>query len=838
MFFRKITLLVFIYTLNLISIQANGLWNEHENSFPISNTCIGDSGRVQWLFYNNLSGVALDMDVLYHHPSFPQSPDRVEYVYSLVSPPRYNDFFGGMIRGYIKAPETGPYVFNITGDEKAVFQLSTDSLRSNMVKIAETEYATGATTHNNSPDQTSDTIQLVAGDFYYFEAQYIDSYGGDFVNVHWKIPSSIDTMLWLVVPGSSLFGDACQTICPTSGTVCDDGNINTINDIEDGACNCFGTPDTLTALTCAGDRGVIRALYYDTIPVGGSGGLSNLYNDADYPLSPNRAETLSSMIGPLSPGPIDQYGTRIRAFLRVPQTGYYQFNLTGDDQSSLWLTSNENAGPTDEVALLPSPVYDYNHDQFESQTSKSILLFMDSTYSLELNHVETYGGDDFFLFWKTPFAQDTVWRVLDAAYLYAYDCELACVPEGTPCNDGDSDTFDDQYDADCKCIGTPCSDPECTNALSYVPYEPCGDTDQHSTHETDSWVSCEPSPNPNPIRDTSNWLLYDFGLPYFFNSANVWNYNVMDSTGHGFHEVIIDYSLDGTTWIELDTFVWDQATGMTDYTGFTFSEFNGITAQYILFTALSSYDASGCVGLSEINFNANTCLGGPCDDNNPSTINDVYVDSCACIGVLSNCLAYDSIINFIPISSDTIRIENEIISAGEVKADSIVRFYAGYSITLLPGFVADSLSDFQALITPCEIIDTMTTDTSMNSLVVDNSSNPTEDNKILTPKGNKNNNDSTKSRNILEGELSLTITPNPSASWTNIEFTLPTNTWVDLEIFNTSGQLVYPIMNKVEMEAGTHSKRFPVQQLQAGVYYVSIKTLNGKITNRLVVLSL
>ena len=834
MFLKKITLIVWVLIFNFGWVQTSHALSEIENPLPISNTCIGDSGKVEWLVYNNLKGVGLDMDVLYHHPSFPQSPDRVEYVYSLASQGRYNDFFGGMIRGYIKAPETGQYVFNITGDEKAVFQLSTDTLKSNLVEIAETLFPTGETNHDNAPSQTSDTIQLVAGDFYYFEAKYIDSYSGDFIRVHWKIPSEINSSTWNIVQGNYLFADTCQAICPSKGTSCDDGDINTINDMEDGACNCFGTPDSLAA-TCIGDRGVINALYYDTIP---PNGLPALFNDADYPLSPNRAEILTSMMGPLSPGPVDQYGTRIRVFLQIPQTGYYQFNLTGDDQVSLWLSSTTNISSTDSIAFLPSGVNDYNHTFAASQTSDSLLLYADTIYSLEVNHAELYGGDDFFVFWKTPWAQDSTWRILDDIYLYSYECEMACIPEDTPCNDGDSNTFDDKYDANCNCIGTPCSDPACSNAQTYTPYEPCADTDQHSTYENDSWVSCELTPNPNPIRDTSHWLLYDFGEPYFLNSANIWNYNVMDSTGHGFNEVIIDYSIDGTTWIELDTFVWNQATGLSDYTGFTFSDFNGIAAQYVLFTALSSYDTSGCAGISEINFGAQYCVGVVCDDGDDNTFDDIYSDSCSCQGSFFACEAYDSIINIIPITSDTFRVEHEIFSEGEVKADSTVKFIAGYSITLLPGFVADSLSDFHALISPCDTTDSITNDTTTNnnSLIVNNNQNVLEEERLSISQNN--NNEIVKNENFQEGELFLKIYPNPTTSWTSISFNLPHSTKVELEIINPAGKLIYKILNKVVMEEGNHIKKVPAQRLEAGVYFVVLKTDSGRLTKKLVVVSL
>jgi hypothetical protein len=39
--------------------------------------------------------------------------------------------------------------------------------------------------------------------------------------------------------------------CPLAGTPCDDGDPNTVNDVEDGSCNCSGTPPGGTATVCA-----------------------------------------------------------------------------------------------------------------------------------------------------------------------------------------------------------------------------------------------------------------------------------------------------------------------------------------------------------------------------------------------------------------------------------------------------------------------------------------------------------------------------------------------------------------------------------------------------------
>ncbi len=44
------------------------------------------------------------------------------------------------------------------------------------------------------------------------------------------------------------------TPCPAAGTTCDDGNVTTYNDVEDGFCNCAGTPCPTAGTTCDDDN--------------------------------------------------------------------------------------------------------------------------------------------------------------------------------------------------------------------------------------------------------------------------------------------------------------------------------------------------------------------------------------------------------------------------------------------------------------------------------------------------------------------------------------------------------------------------------------------------------
>ena len=320
---------ILFFFLLIVSFSANAEFEEKFDKQPISNTCVGDSGKVQWLIYLNIPSNVLDP--LLHEPKFPQSPDKVEILNELSTPTNYQNFYGGMVRGMIKAPRTGGYVFNLTGDDYSVFRLSTDSLKSNLVDVANIPGWTNTIEHTKYPEQTSDTIQLIENEYYYFEAIYKEGSGGDFVRVHWKTPLNINSLNWEIIPGSNLYMADCQPLCPIKGTSCDDGDPTTDNDMEDGSCHCLGTPQTLP-FACIGERGSFPVLFYDSIP---TNKLDSLYTNPNYPLSPHRAEIIERLQSPL-PNVVDEYGTRLRAFLQIPVTGYYQFNVTGDDSCLLY----------------------------------------------------------------------------------------------------------------------------------------------------------------------------------------------------------------------------------------------------------------------------------------------------------------------------------------------------------------------------------------------------------------------------------------------------------------------------------------------------------------------
>lgn len=793
----------------------------------VSQSCIGEQGKIQWLLFEDLYGG--NILPMYHHPNFPQSPDYVEDLVNLSTPYNYNNHYGSMIRGYLQAPETGPYVFNLTGDDLSLFFLSTDTLKENGILRAQVPGWSEPDEHDKYPEQTSDTVQLTAGEFYYFETHHKEGWGGDFIWVYWKTPSNINSADWEIIPGPQVYACACDTICPQAGTPCDDGDPATLNDVEDGHCHCSGTPATLP-FGCIGERGSLKALYYDTI----SGSyVSSMYAAPKYPLAPDRAEILTTFQGPLT-DTFDLFGTRIRGYLRPPVTGKYIFNVTGDNEVRLMLSSNETTTIADEIAWNDGYTDDYDHYDKPHNTSDSIDLVAGQFYAIEMVHKENSGGDDFYVFWKTPFAQDTFWHVIDGTFLYQYECEMACIPEGTPCNDGNPDTFDDVYDNDCNCAGTPCADPQCSNALGYTPYEMCNTTENHSTNPNSSWLSCQPSPSPNPEHGVSHWIQYDFGGIYALSDAEIWNYNAAGASAQGFKDVIIDYSLNGTDWSNLGTFSWDQATGTSAYGGFDMSEFEGISARYVLFTALSNFDSSGCVGLSEVSFNATTCpnAGTPCDDGNPETINDTYNQFCYCIGEFSGDNTCDSVTmirNEVPVPTGQYHAELTITSSGLVKVGSNVHYVAGESITLEAGFEVEFGSEFLAEIGPC---------TPAPQPVIQQLKNRKEKWRQKKAEKLKNKQSRTEPEPAPTYPVEkpwLRISPNPASDWASVEYNLPLSGKVRIGVFDASGQLVGWLLSGQFQEEGVYQKTLPAQQLPAGAYTVTMFTGTGAVSERLVV---
>ena len=136
----------------------------------------------------------------------------------------------------------------------------------------------------------------------------------------------------------------------------------------------------------------------------------------------------------------------------------------------------------------------------------------------------------------------------------------------------------------------------------------------------DSWVSCDKTQNPNPIRGQSHWLLYEFDGIQVLDSTHFWNANRTGESGWGIKDYVIDYSADDNSWIEFGTFTIPRGPETEDYMGSEGPDLGKLALRRLLITVLSTYDNSDCASLAEVQFKVdeNGCFGvldfcGVCD---------------------------------------------------------------------------------------------------------------------------------------------------------------------------------------------------------------------------------
>lgn len=127
------------------------------------------------------------------------------------------------------------------------------------------------------------------------------------------------------------------------------------------------------------------------------------------------------------------------------------------------------------------------------------------------------------------------------------------------------------------------------------------DLDRHNTTLSAGWVSCDISPNPNPIRGDSHWIQYDLGEPKKLGSSHFWNLSSPEALDYGVRQLSIATSLDGTNWEELAILEAPIGEASGFYLGVPGYDFGGITARFVLLTALNNHATNtDCVGFSEI----------------------------------------------------------------------------------------------------------------------------------------------------------------------------------------------------------------------------------------------
>jgi hypothetical protein len=136
-------------------------------------------------------------------------PNSTQTVATAEIPGNAADSYGGRLRGWVTAPQTGDYTFFVAGDDSAELWLSSNNSRFNRKLIAFNRNPTAARQWNKFASQRSQVVRLVQGQSYYLEAWMKESTASDNLAVGWH-------RVGVPTYAASNFGTATGTWTPTT----------------------------------------------------------------------------------------------------------------------------------------------------------------------------------------------------------------------------------------------------------------------------------------------------------------------------------------------------------------------------------------------------------------------------------------------------------------------------------------------------------------------------------------------------------------------------------------------------------------------------------------------
>jgi hypothetical protein len=152
-----------------------------------------------------------------------------------------------------------------------------------------------------------------------------------------------------------------------------------------------------SASTPAEIHGLLRQVY-SGIP---GASLSSLTNSPAFP----NLQTSENIISDFFEAPsnvAENYGQRLMALITPPTTGDYTFWIASDDQSALYLGTNENPATKSLIAQVPGWTEAQSWNRYPEQKSAAISLQSGKKYYIEALMKEGNGGDNLAVRWQLP----------------------------------------------------------------------------------------------------------------------------------------------------------------------------------------------------------------------------------------------------------------------------------------------------------------------------------------------------------------------------------------------------------------------------------------------------
>ena len=174
-------------------------------------------------------------------------------------------------------------------------------------------------------------------------------------------------------------------------------------------------------------------------------------------------------------------------------------------------------------------------------------------------------------------------------------------------------------------------------------------------------------------------------------------------------------------------------------------------------------------------------------------------------------------------SEGDIIAKQDIITNGTVNItnEGNINMRAGNAITFFPGFSSHSGSVLSAKIE--EIFDCGETPEPPRILIQSMLDDKGETDEVLI------------NGNIKIFDFTYKVFPNPSQEWINIQYSLITETQLDINLVNFLGQRVKSILPKQKQLSGSYELQIPVTDLAKGTYFLTIISANQKNVEKIII---
>ncbi|MDH3649615.1 MAG: SprB repeat-containing protein, partial [Saprospiraceae bacterium] len=219
---------------------------------------------------------------------------------------------------------------------------------------------------------------------------------------------------------------AIHTGCLPAGTTCDDGNPDTYHDLEDGNCHCTGIPcpafnlnGISSNVSCSGlSDGIVKAS-----PSGGAAPYSFLWSTGAITDSITHL-----MAGSYQLTVTDANGCHAFESVTLTEPSQLFSSINGTDESA----PGTNDGSADlSISGGTSP---YQVAWSNGEITEDIFNLAGNGITYRVSVTDANGC-----------------LTLDSVAIHT-----GCLPAGTPCDDGNPDTYHDLEDGSCHCTGVPC----------------------------------------------------------------------------------------------------------------------------------------------------------------------------------------------------------------------------------------------------------------------------------------------------------------------------------------------------------------------------------------------